>query len=618
MNDSTHHTRPGKTVLRRALLAAWLTGVVVCAVGEYRRVQAAPAEQPVWLTVISGLSVDTSLFVPLLLVGPLVWRGSGNSSTNEHAEREGARWLPALAVATVASVLALLTSAYVARTTVSGTDHAFGSLPPAYHDEYSYLFQARTFLAGRTVFESPEPPGVFDQMHVLNDGRFASRYFPGTGVWMAPWVAVDQPWLGHRVANALIAGLFAFAAARAAGCVAGLITGVCLALAPGVAVFSNLLLAHHPGLLGLGVFVVCFFESRRSSPFAWNIGAGTGLAFAMLCRPMTAAGFALPFGVWMVERLLRDKPNRDAWRRACLGMAIPLAAGFAVLGAYNFSITGSAVRSPYQIYTDTYTPNHVFGFNNVVRGNAVDAPARIEKYDGWAENLTAGVAVRNVRRRVHASARWTLGVVPTAMLFALVVALWLRLRVEARLAAASVVTLHAAHIPYWFDGIMHYHYVFETSAMWCLLAGLVLTDLFRWLPVGLSSRQGAWVAACLIVAFLIAWAPLPNPFVADATLFGGPLVQQEVNGIAFSRLKYKRFRDHFDQLQKPALVLIEHDPADIHIEYVTNAPTLDGEVLVGHAEPFRRAGNPRHLFPDRSVYVFDARTDSWRSGLPKP
>src|SRR5690606_32850750 len=79
----------------------------------------------------------------------------------------------------------------------------FGDLPPAYHDEFSYLFQAETFLAGRVSYPShPTMPELFDQMHVLNEGRFASRYFPGTAIWMVPFVALCNPWWGHQAAQA--------------------------------------------------------------------------------------------------------------------------------------------------------------------------------------------------------------------------------------------------------------------------------------------------------------------------------------------------------------------------------------------------------------------------------
>src|SRR5690242_4502687 len=81
------------------------------------------------------------------------------------------------------------------------TAQQIGDYPPAYHDEFSYLFQAKTFLAGKLWFPShPTHPELFDQMHVLNDhGRMASRYFPGTGLWMAPFVAIHHPYLGQWI-----------------------------------------------------------------------------------------------------------------------------------------------------------------------------------------------------------------------------------------------------------------------------------------------------------------------------------------------------------------------------------------------------------------------------------
>ncbi|MCH7987601.1 MAG: hypothetical protein IID46_00465 [Planctomycetes bacterium] len=124
------------------------------------------------------------------------------------------------------------------------------TLPPAYHDEYSYLLQAKTFLTGRfSVPSHPTAPRLFDQMHVVNEGRFASRYFPGTGLWMMPFVAAGNPYWGHWLAGVL-ASMFVFwsgceLGSRGVGLIAGFLT----ALSPGLALFSNLLLAHHPTCL---------------------------------------------------------------------------------------------------------------------------------------------------------------------------------------------------------------------------------------------------------------------------------------------------------------------------------------------------------------------------------
>jgi hypothetical protein len=166
----------------------------------------------------------------------------------------------------------------------------FADLPPAYHDEYSYLFQAKTFLAGHLSFPSHEAPRLFDQMHVLNEGRFASRYFPGTGMWMAPFVACDRPYWGHWFAGALTAFLIFWTGRELGGDGAGLVAGFLTAVSPGMALFGNLLLAHQPTLMGLSLFLMAFIRLRNRARIGYALLAGIGLTFAMLCRPMTAAG----------------------------------------------------------------------------------------------------------------------------------------------------------------------------------------------------------------------------------------------------------------------------------------------------------------------------------------
>lgn len=358
-------------------------------------------------------------------------------------------------------------------------------LPPAYHDEYSYLFQAQALLAGQWSFPSPPvQPELFDQMHVLNEGRMASRYLPGNGLWLAPFVA-----LGHPVGGIWLAGvlstIFVFWIGRelggeGTGFLAGLLCGV----SPGIAVFGNLLLAHQATLLGLSLFLwgMVRLQARRQPLDA--LWAGLGLAFAMLCRPATAAGVGFPFGVWAILFLLfpRLMTGEAATIRrrtgVLLGLGLPLLIGFGVIFSYNQAITGSGWKSTYQVYTDIYTPRHVYGFNNVVRGEQHLGPKVIDSYDRWTENLTPELATQNAFVRILASWQWTLDILPLAMTTAacLVVPLgrW-------KWILAAIVSLHAIHVPYWYAGILGWHYVYESCTLWLLLlAGLTSRFAADW------------------------------------------------------------------------------------------------------------------------------------------
>jgi 4-amino-4-deoxy-L-arabinose transferase-like glycosyltransferase len=500
----------------------------------------------------------------------------------------------------------------------------FDDLPPAYHDEYSYLFQARTFLAGQVSFPSHVAARLFDQMHVLNEGQFASRYFPGAGLWMAPFVAAGHPYWGHWLAGGICAALMFWIARELAGDAAGLIAGLVTALSPGMALFSNLLLAHHPTLVGLGIFVLGFLRMVRSANWGWGLISGTGLAFAMICRPMTAAGVALPFGIWFLYRCLRWLQAR---RRAgdvsprigrpvlslAAALALPLILTLASLFPYNKSITGDGWLTPYSQYTSLHTPSHVYGFNNVERGRQHQGPRVIENYDKWAENLTPVLAITNAGIRWSASWKWTLGLMPMTLALCGGLVLCRRLPAGTWLIFAAILSLHAVHIPYWFVGMEDQHYVFEAGPLWAVWVAVVTVEAARvWNATG-QRMMFAWWAILLAAAVVMNWTIGSGQ--PTALKLSAPL-KQGIERVAFARRKHGRFAQIVARraVSVPALVLVEADPADRHIDYVSNSPDLQSPVLIGHYLPnLVPIAEVRRLFPDRKLFLYRVRQDQWRS-----
>lgn len=486
-------------------------------------------------------------------------------------------------------------------------DLTLGELPPAYHDEYSYLFQTKTFSAGRLSFPSSEKaPEIFDQMHVLNEGKFASRYFPGTGFWMLPFYKMGHPCWGHWLAGGLSAFFFFWAGRELGNNLTGLVAGLLIALSPGMGIFSNLLLAHHPTMLGLSLFLFCFLRFMNTGTALSGTMAGAGLTFAMLCRPMTAAGFALPFGLWAFYSLIR-KPK--AWNpelkhslaRILLSLGIPLLAGFLILILFNKSVTGDGLKTPYQVYTDTYSPRHVYGFNNRIKGEQKLGPKVLTSYDEWAENLTPALAWENEKKRLLASWQWSLGLFPMLMGTVLFLFLLSRLGIKWWLVFASIVTLHLVHVPYWFVGIMNWHYVFESGPMWLLIIAGV-TSILKQSNFRLFYR---WWLGLLCLTVLMNWTTIGNFSKIDSA----------VAELAFPRLKYNQFNEMLNsQVQsKPALVMIQADPADRSMDYVNNDPQLDSEILLGRYRPeLRTLDEIQKLFPERTIYLYDVKSSSLR------
>ncbi|MEO1998003.1 MAG: hypothetical protein ABGZ17_22320, partial [Planctomycetaceae bacterium] len=131
---------------------------VVTAVGfEVVRLREAAPQSQGWLT---DVNIDTTPFLILFALVPICWWPFhlGQSRAVRQPTRAGGRpvsdtriaWLQCLTI----GIISLWVSHSIAQMTVGTSGRPFGSLPPAYHDEYSYMFQAQTFADGRLAYPS--------------------------------------------------------------------------------------------------------------------------------------------------------------------------------------------------------------------------------------------------------------------------------------------------------------------------------------------------------------------------------------------------------------------------------------------------------------------------------
>ncbi|MEO1999203.1 MAG: hypothetical protein ABGZ17_28495, partial [Planctomycetaceae bacterium] len=205
----------------------------------------------------------------------------------------------------------------------------------------------------------------------------------------------------------------------------------------------------------------------------------------------------------------------------------------------------------------------------------------------------------------------TLGLIPLAMGRVIFVLRTPRTDTAWWLVAAALLCLHLVHIPYWYVGIMHWHYVFETSLLWCLLfAGASRRVWSDWQRQGRSLMKIWWCG-------LVSAALLPG-FLAFPPFWSSSRLQVAVNMVSYSRMHYERFQRALDSLRSEgqlagtsALVLIDADRSDTHIDYVNNAPSLGGDILIGRFDPDRlNMAGLRRAFPKRSFHIY--RPDTGR------
>ena len=223
------------------IAAAWLITTGVCGYFEYQRLLAAlesPAGPLAWFT---DWDAETTLPLLVLLALPVLcligWSGRPQKALSE--QRSSSAGIRLSGCCLVFSV-SLAASVFVGQQSVlvSGNAQndsvAFSDLPPAYHDEYSYLLQAQTFASGRLSWAPiSSHSDLFHQVHVLNEPRTSSRYFPWTGMWIALFVQSGKPIIGHWLAGALAAVFFYLTATECLRSRAALFAGLLIGCSPG-------------------------------------------------------------------------------------------------------------------------------------------------------------------------------------------------------------------------------------------------------------------------------------------------------------------------------------------------------------------------------------------------
>jgi dolichyl-phosphate-mannose-protein mannosyltransferase len=220
-------------------------------------------------------------------------------------------------------------------------------------DENVYDFMARMWAGGHLSVPSPPPEvrAFFENQFIVNDGRWYGIYAPGhpalltlgQGLGAIRWVTTIEAMLTVLLAWGL--------ADRVFGRRAALLTLGLLVVSPFFVLISATMLAHATAALALTAFAYAAARALEApAAKGWWLGAGCALGWDGLTRPLAAAAFSLP---WLV--LLALTVRRD--RRAAPGAALFVLAGAtaaALFAGYNAAVTGSAVRTGYEVFAKDY------------------------------------------------------------------------------------------------------------------------------------------------------------------------------------------------------------------------------------------------------------------------
>ncbi|HEX7880774.1 MAG TPA: glycosyltransferase family 39 protein [Candidatus Eisenbacteria bacterium] len=238
---------------------------------------------------------------------------------------------------------------------------------PVTDDERVYLFQADLLSRGHLYLESQPLREFYDNVFIVNNGKWYGKYPPGHPLFLVPGVVAGFP----RIVPALLAALNVLLLYRLAGFYfsrrLARAAALLLLLSPFFLFTGATLLSHTSCLTMLLLFAWAAHRSMAGGNTALVAGAAVGMAF--LIRPYTALIIGLPVAAaWFLALRRRGAPLKP-WLTA-LGTASLFAIALLVV---NQQLTGNPFRTGYaEVQGDR---GRVLGFGEVIPGRLEHTPA---------------------------------------------------------------------------------------------------------------------------------------------------------------------------------------------------------------------------------------------------
>jgi len=237
--------------------------------------------------------------------------------------------------------------------------YLWGSLQqiPVVHDEASYLLQAETFARGRWAMPRPPIPAFFEQFHVLVTPTYASKYWPGHGIFLVPGIWLGVPGLVPLLlCGAAAALLFALVRKVTNGWVAVLTLVLWIPLRANLLFRPSYFSENTTSALWL-LGWLALLRWRESSRERWLVLVAGCAAWMAITRPLTALAFGIPIGLVVIRDVARERNWRSLIRPSLLTLAI-----LALIPIWSAKTTGSWRTTPYSQYSKSYFPFDRMGF----------------------------------------------------------------------------------------------------------------------------------------------------------------------------------------------------------------------------------------------------------------
>jgi len=468
------------------------------------------------------------------------------------------------------------------------------------HDEGVYLQQAAMLLEGQLTIDPPVDGSLRPWFFVAQDGVLYPKYAPVPAAIFAVGKALGEATLALGAVAAATVALTYATVTEVFDPRVGVVAGALLLATPLFLIQASVFLGYLPTLALLLAFAWAYLRADRTDDRRWAALAGAAIGLAFFSRPFTAVLFATPVvchALWTMW-----VGGCPAIRRQLVTAAVGLAGVVMALG-YNWRMTGSPLRFPYQAFGPRDGPG--FG-TRVLLGHEVI-------YDLELAIESAGVALSTY------VFRWSVAAPLGVLLAAIGLGLVLRRRPNPRdlVLVGLFVSVPIGQLAFWgtFNAIgnmdapgfglighlgpfYHLALIVPTAAF----AALALVRGGEWLRprlVDLDSRSArAGALAALVVAgglggvhavTAVADPVEQNLAVTDEYETG----YEPIDAASFDRAIVFLPTPYGDWLAHP-------------FQYLRNDPNFDGDVIYAQD---RRVFAVVDAMPDRTLYRYAYRGD---------
>ena len=307
---------------------------------------------------LSGAAISVGFGLVLFLVlRRLDWWPHGWARIADAASRNGTL------TGALLGTLAVLLYGFVALQVLSGR--------PLLIDEIVQVMQARIFAEGRVSRLADVHPEFFSALHVVDmNGSVFSQFPPGGPLMLLPGVMAGMAWLTGPTFGAVAVVAFWRLVRSTESPSVALGAAALFGMAPFMVFMAGSHMNHVPTLAWLCLALLALRRTTSAEVPRVVDALATGLCQGMMIsiRPGDGAASALPAGLWLLARAVRQREAVVPLLAAGAGIALPVVA---VL-AYNAATTGVATVFGYELL---WGASHGLGFHQAPWG-VTHTPAR--------------------------------------------------------------------------------------------------------------------------------------------------------------------------------------------------------------------------------------------------